>query len=61
MTHADTTDAELTVELGDDYVATLEINRPPSNHFSVGLIEQIADACEQLADGERCRCGPACR
>lgn len=55
MTNAETTDPELTVELGDDYVATLEINRPPSNHFSVGLIEKLADACEELATGQRCR------
>lgn len=55
MTEADTTSPELTVELGDDYVATLEINRPPSNFFSVALIEQIASACEELAAGERCR------
>jgi enoyl-CoA hydratase/carnithine racemase len=46
---------ELTVELGDDYVATLEINRPPSNHFSPGLIGQIADACDELAADARCR------
>jgi 2-(1,2-epoxy-1,2-dihydrophenyl)acetyl-CoA isomerase len=55
MTNADTANAELTVELGDDHVATLEINRPPSNYFSVGLIEQIADACEELAAAQRCR------
>ena len=47
--------SELAVELGDDYVATLEINRPPSNYFSVGLITQIADACDELASGHRCR------
>jgi len=46
---------ELTVELGDDHVATLEFNRPPSNYFSVGLIGQIADACDELAAGSRCR------
>jgi 2-(1,2-epoxy-1,2-dihydrophenyl)acetyl-CoA isomerase len=46
---------ELTVELGDDHVATLEFNRPPANHFSVGLIGQIADACDELAAGGRCR------
>lgn len=46
---------ELTVELADDYVATLEINRPPSNYFSVGLIERIADTCEELAADSRCR------
>jgi 2-(1,2-epoxy-1,2-dihydrophenyl)acetyl-CoA isomerase len=47
--------SELTVELGEDHVATLEINRPPSNYFSVGLIEQIAVACEELAASPRCR------
>ena len=55
MTDAEATSPELAVKLGDDYVATLEINRPPSNFFSVALIEQIADACEELAAGERCR------
>ncbi len=55
MTNAEIANAELTVELAGDHVATLEINRPPSNHFSVGLIEQLADACEQLAAGGRCR------
>jgi len=55
MTNAETANAELTVELGDDHVATLEISRPPSNYFSVGLIEQLADACEELAAGQRCR------
>jgi 2-(1,2-epoxy-1,2-dihydrophenyl)acetyl-CoA isomerase len=55
MTNAETANAELTVELGDDHVATLEISRPPSNYFSVGLIERIADACEELAAGQRCR------
>lgn len=58
MTDADsnaTTPAELSVELGDDHVATLEFNRPPSNFFSVALISQIADACDELAADPRCR------
>ncbi len=46
---------ELTVELRDDHVATLEINRPPNNYFSVGLIGQLADACDELAGGGQCR------
>jgi 2-(1,2-epoxy-1,2-dihydrophenyl)acetyl-CoA isomerase len=46
---------ELTVELGDDHVAILEFSRPPSNYFSPGLIRQIADACDELAGGTRCR------
>jgi enoyl-CoA hydratase/carnithine racemase len=50
-----TASPELTVELGDDHVATLEFNRPPSNYFSVNLITQIADACDELAAGGRCR------
>ena len=45
---------ELTVGVGDDHVATLEIDRPPSNYFSADLIRQIADACEELAGGD-CR------
>jgi 2-(1,2-epoxy-1,2-dihydrophenyl)acetyl-CoA isomerase len=55
-THGETgASPELTVELDDDHVATLEFNRPPSNFFSVGLISQIADACEELAADGRCR------
>jgi enoyl-CoA hydratase/carnithine racemase len=45
----ETAGSELTVEVGDDHVATLEINRPPSNYFSPGLIATIASTCEQLA------------
>jgi enoyl-CoA hydratase/carnithine racemase len=46
---------ELTVSLGDDHVATLEFSRPPSNYFSVSLISQIADACDELTADGRCR------
>ena len=46
---------ELTVELGADYVATVEFNRPPSNYFSPGLIRRIADACDELAANTPCR------
>jgi 2-(1,2-epoxy-1,2-dihydrophenyl)acetyl-CoA isomerase len=53
--NATTPTHELTVELGDDRVAILEFSRPPSNFFSPGLIRQIADTCDELAAGERCR------
>src|SRR5215469_15103338 len=46
---------ELTVQLSDDHVATVEINRPPSNYFSLGLIRELADACDELAVGGDCR------
>lgn len=51
---------ELTVELGDDHVATLEFSRPPSNYFSVSLIRQLADACDELAADGRCRAVVLC-
>jgi 2-(1,2-epoxy-1,2-dihydrophenyl)acetyl-CoA isomerase len=46
---------ELTVSVGDDHVATIEFSRPPSNFFSVSLIRQIADCCDELAADRRCR------
>ena len=46
---------ELTVQLSDDHVATVEINRPPSNYFSLGLIRELADACDELAASGDCR------
>ncbi len=46
---------EVTVELREDHVAVVEFDRPPHNFFDAALIEQIADAYEQL-DGD-----PGCR
>ena len=51
---------ELNIELGDDHVATLEFNRPPSNYFSVSIISRIADACEELAADGHCRAVVLC-
>lgn len=36
-------------------VATVEIERPPHNFFDFQLIEQMADAFEQLDDDDACR------
>jgi 2-(1,2-epoxy-1,2-dihydrophenyl)acetyl-CoA isomerase len=52
---ADQAGGELTVELADDHVATLEFSRPPHNFFSFDLIMRIAAACDELADGGQCR------
>lgn len=46
---------DVTVEVGDDFVATIELHRPPNNYFDVNLIRSLAEALEML-DGE-----PACR
>ena len=40
------------VTLDDEFVATVEIHRPPENYFDVALIRSLAEAYEALdADG----------
>ena len=46
--------------IGDDFVATIELCRPPNNFFSIELIVGIADALEQLDDDDRCRSAVIC-
>jgi 2-(1,2-epoxy-1,2-dihydrophenyl)acetyl-CoA isomerase len=47
--------SEVTVEVGPDHVATVEMHRPPNNFFDVELIAALADTYEELqADGD-CR------
>jgi enoyl-CoA hydratase/carnithine racemase len=43
-TEARTQFEDVTVEVGDDFVATVEIHRPPSNFFDVALIRSLASA-----------------
>ena len=43
------------VTVGDDFVATVEIRRPPNNFFSMAVIGGIADALETLDHDDRCR------
>ena len=45
---------DIGVEL-EDFVATIEIRRPPHNFFDIELIRQIADACEALDRDDACR------
>lgn len=35
---------DVTVQLGDDHVAVVEIHRPPNNFFDIALIASLADA-----------------
>ena len=46
---------DVSVEVGADHVATVEIHRPPNNFFSMRLIEEIADAFESLDAGGKAR------
>ena len=55
-----TGDPHLTVEVGDDHVATVELCRPPNNYFSLGLIGGIADALEQLDAAPNARAAVLC-
>lgn len=50
---------DVTVEMGDDLVAEVEIHRPPNNFFDAGLIASIADAYESLQAGP-CRAVVLC-
>ena len=45
---------DTTLEIAD-FVATIEIHRPPNNFFDFDLIREIADTYERLDDDERCR------
>jgi enoyl-CoA hydratase/carnithine racemase len=46
---------DVAVEQGDDFVATVELQRPPHNYFDTALIESLADAFEALDADDRCR------
>lgn len=45
----------VTVHLGDDHVATIELCRPPNNFFSMAVIGGIADVLSDLDADPRCR------
>lgn len=42
-------DGDVAVSVGDDFVATVELQRPPNNFFDVAMIRSIADAYTSLA------------
>ena len=46
---------DVTVQLGDDFVAVVEIHRPPNNFFDIALISDLADVYEGLDDEAGCR------
>jgi enoyl-CoA hydratase/carnithine racemase len=46
---------DVSIDLGSDFVATVELHRPPANYFNVALIRSIAEAYEDLDADDRCR------
>jgi 2-(1,2-epoxy-1,2-dihydrophenyl)acetyl-CoA isomerase len=47
--------ADISVSIGSDFVATVELRRPPENYFDVTLIRALADAYQQLDADPACR------
>ncbi len=45
---------------GDDFVATVELRRPPNNFFSLDLIDGIANALFEIDDEPDCRAVVLC-
>lgn len=46
---------DVTVEVGDGHVATVEIHRPPDNYFDTALITSLVDAYTALDADPACR------
>ena len=46
---------DVTVELSDDFVATVEIHRPPDNYIDTAVVASVADAYEALGRDPACR------
>lgn len=45
-------DSEVSVEITvDGDLAVIEVQRPPTNYFDIGVLRRIADAGQELADG----------
>ena len=51
---------DLEVTIGDDFVATIEIRRPPNNHLDVALVDSLVAALSDLEDEDRCRAVVLC-
>lgn len=51
---------DLTVDVDDDHVATVEIHRPPANFFDIELIRSLADAYRQIDGDARARAIVVC-
>jgi 2-(1,2-epoxy-1,2-dihydrophenyl)acetyl-CoA isomerase len=51
---------DVTVSLGDDFIAVVEMRRPPDNFFDVALVRSLADAYEALDSDDGCRAVVLC-
>lgn len=51
---------DVSVHVADDFVAIVELHRPPNNYFDVALIRALADALEGLDADGACRAVVLC-
>ena len=51
---------DVSVHVADDFVATVELHRPPNNYFDIALIRSLADAFESLDADSGCRAAVLC-
>jgi enoyl-CoA hydratase/carnithine racemase len=51
---------DVSLALGDEFVATVRIRRPPHNYFDLALIDDLADAFEAIDDDPACRAVVLC-
>lgn len=49
------TQGDVTVQIGEDHVATVELRRPPENYFDLAMIRALGEAYEELDDDPRVR------
>ena len=52
--------SEIQVTIGNDFVAIVEICKPPNNFFSTNLISGLAETFEQLDQDDRVRASVLC-
>jgi enoyl-CoA hydratase/carnithine racemase len=55
MSRANGPGSEVSVKLGEDFVAIVEIHRPPNNYIDAALVAALADAYEELDNEPACR------
>jgi 2-(1,2-epoxy-1,2-dihydrophenyl)acetyl-CoA isomerase len=46
---------DVSLHVADDFVATVELHRPPNNYFDIALIRSLADALDVLDADDRSR------
>ncbi len=46
---------KLGITIGDDYVTTIEIRKPPNNHIDIDIVDGLIETLNDLDEDPRCR------